>query len=455
MPSNNFPNGRQEQYLLDKPMPSSVESETIILGSILLDNDVIHTVIGLITPEDFYSPFNRRVFAAMIELFATGKNINPILIGEELKKDGSLETIGGITAIANLTFGLPYHQNVDDYVATVRDKSTIRNFIRLISTSSTEALSDEWPSEALMDKHEMALGRLRDTGNTKGHRHIAIPAQAAIERLKELSTKGENVVLGVPTGWTELDDMTCGYRKGDLIITAGRPSMGKTSKALQQCIGAVSYDPEYVVALFSLEMTEEELINRLICQEARINSHRWNRGHVMNSEWPRIASVLDTFRARKIVMDDSPRLSTMEIKARSRRIKSEYKRLDLIVIDHLGLVKGSGRRERHLELGEITKDLKATAKELGCPINALCQLSRAPELRSNHEPILSDLRESGNIEEDADMVELIYRAEYYKETDENRGIMDIILAKNRNGPTGKVKLSFLKEFMRIENYFPG
>lgn len=451
-----FPDNRREQYL-EKPLPSSEESERVILGAILLDNSVIAEAVEHLKPEDFYSPMNRRIFAAMIALFEKQKQIDPILIGEELKKEGSLESMGGITSITNLTFGLPHFANVAEYVKVVHDKSVIRNLIRTCNAITGEALAEEDDAEVILDKAEQKIFEIAEARTKQTFSRIEPIAERVLARVKERAAGEGTGITGLSTGFRELDEMTSGLQRTDLVIVAGRPSMGKTALCLTVAQNAALHS-KAVVALFSLEMSKEQLVTRMLSSEAHINAHRFRTGHLMSNEWERLASAITTLSDAKIFIDDTPAISALEIRAKARRLAAEQKQLDLIVIDYLQLMgSGGGRRNenRQQEVSQISRELKSLAKELDVPVLALSQLSRAPEARNPPKPLMSDLRESGSIEQDADVVAFIYREDYYKETEENKGLAELILAKQRNGPTGTVKLAFLREFTRFENYFGG
>ncbi len=451
-----FPDSRREQFL-EKPLPSSDESERVILGAILLDNAVIAQAVEHLKAEDFYSPLNRRVFAAMIALFEKQKQIDPILIGEELKKEGSLESIGGITTITNLTFGLPHFSNVEEYIKVVRDKSVVRNLIRTCNAITGEALAEEDDAEVILDNAERAIFKIAEARTTQSFSRIEPVARRVLARVEEYA-KGEGTgITGLTTGFKELDEMTSGLQRTDLIIVAGRPSMGKTALCLTLAQNAALH-ANAVVAVFSLEMSKEQLVTRMLASEARINAHRFRTGHLMTNEWERLAGSIATLSEARIFIDDSPGISALEIRAKCRRLAAENKQLDLIVIDYLQLMGGNSTRRnenRQQEVSQISRELKSIAKELDVPVVALSQLSRAPEARNPPKPLMSDLRESGSIEQDADVVAFIYREDYYNETEENKGMADLIVSKQRNGPTGTVKLAFLKEFTRFENYFGG
>ena len=451
-----FPDNRRDQYL-EKPLPSSEDSERVILGAILLDNAVIAQAVEHLKPEDFYSPLNRRVFAAMIALFEKQTQIDPILIGEELKKEGSIDGFGGITAITNLSYGLPHFSNVEEYIKVVKDKSTVRNLIRTCNAITGEALAEEDDAEVILDHAEQAIFAIAEARTRETFSRIAPIADGILARVRERAEGGGAGITGLSTGFTELDDMTSGLQRTDLIIIAARPSMGKTALCLTLAQNA-ALRSNAVVAVFSLEMSKEQLVTRMLSSEARINAHRFRTGHLMSAEWERLAGAIGTLSDAKIFIDDTPSISSLEIRAKCRRLVAEQKNIDLIVIDYLQLMGGSaGRRNenRQQEVSQISRELKGLAKELNVPVVALSQLSRAAESRNPPIPLMSDLRESGSIEQDADVVAFIYREDYYKPTEENQGLAELIVAKQRNGPTGKVKLAFLKEFTRFENYFGG
>jgi len=428
-----FPDARREQFL-EKPLPSSEDSERIILGAIILDNSVIAQAVEHLKPEDFYSPLNRRVFAAMISLFEKQKQIDPILIGEELKKEGSLESIGGTATITNLTFGLPHFASVEEYINVVREKAVVRNLIRTCNSITGEALA-----EARTNQSFSRIGPIADRVLVRVREHRA----------------GAGGITGLSTGFAELDEMTSGLQRTDLVIVAARPSMGKTALCLTLAQNAALHS-DSVVAVFSLEMSKEQLVTRMLASEARVNAHRFRTGHLVASEWTRLSEAIGILSEAKLFIDDTPGISVLEMRAKCRRLAAEQKSLDLIVVDYLQLMSGGKRSEsRQQEVSQISRELKALAKELDVPVVALSQLSRAPEARTPPKPLMSDLRESGSIEQDADVVAFIYREDYYKPSEENQGLAELIIAKQRNGPTGTVKLAFLKEFTRFENYYGG
>jgi replicative DNA helicase len=450
-----FPDSRREQYL-ERPLPSSEDSERVILGAILLDNALITQAIEHLKPEDFYSPLNRRVYNAMIGLFEQSKQIDPILIIEEMKKDGPVEAIGGISTIANLTFGLPHFSNLEEYVKVVKDKSVVRTLIRTCNQITSEALAEEDDAEVILDRAEQMVFALAEERTRKGFYHIEPVARDVLQKVTELAHGESHALTGLATGFREFDAKTSGLQKTDLIIVAARPSMGKTALCLTIAQNAAVQE-NAVVAVFSLEMSKEQLVMRMLSSEARIDAHRFRTGHLMREEWARLAGGIESLSRAKIFIDDTAGLSVLEMRAKARRLAAEQKKLDLIVVDYLQLMSAGGRRteSRQQEVSQISRELKALAKELNVPVVALSQLSRAPEARNPPKPLMSDLRESGSIEQDADVVAFIYREDYYHETDENKGMAELIISKQRNGPTGTVRLAFLKEFTRFENYYGG
>ncbi|MBK7934013.1 MAG: replicative DNA helicase [Acidobacteria bacterium] len=450
-----YPESRREQYL-EKPLPSNEESERVILGAILLDNSVIAQAVEHLKPEDFYSPLNRRVFAAMIALFEKQRQIDPILIGEELKKEGSLESIGGTSTITNLTFGLPHFSNVEEYIKVVRDKSVVRNLIRTCNAITGEALAEEDDAENILDHAEQQIFAIAEARTSQSFSRIGPVADRVIVRVREHAEKGGSAgITGLSTGYYELDEITSGLQRTDLIIVAARPSMGKTALCLNLAQNA-ALNSNAIVAVFSLEMSKEQLVTRMLSSEARVNAHRFRTGHLMTKEWEKLAEAIGVLSDARLFIDDTPGISVLEMRAKCRRLAAEQKGLDLVVVDYLQLMSGGKRTEsRQQEVSQISRELKALAKELNVPVVALSQLSRAPEARNPPKPLMSDLRESGSIEQDADVVAFIFREDYYNETDENKGLAELIISKQRNGPTGTVRLAFLKEFTRFENYIGG
>jgi replicative DNA helicase len=450
------------EHSFERSLPNSSEAERAILGAIVLDNALISQAIELLKPEDFYVPAHRRIFVAMIGLFERGAEINPILIGEELKKENSLETVGGISFITNLTYGLPHSTNIIHYAKVVRGKSLLRRLIKTASKITNEALEEEDEAEIILDHAEHAIFELADERIRQGFTHVEPVARALLDKIQEM--EGRQVVLtGLTTGFVELDEKTSGLQRQDLIIVAARPSMGKTSFALMLAENA-AIETGAVVGIFSLEMSKESLVMRMLCSQGNIDAQRFRNGFLSRAEWAQIAKSLGTLADTKIFLDDTPGISVLEMRAKARRLAVEQKRLDLIIVDYLQLMSGSSKRteSRQQEVSQISRELKALAKELNVPLVALSQLSRAPEARADHRPQLSDLRESGALEQDADLVAFLYREEAYKTPEERqampedrKNIAELILAKQRNGPTGTVELRFVPSSMRFDNLYRG
>jgi replicative DNA helicase len=437
--------------LLERPVPNSSESERAILGSIVLDNGLISHAIEQLRPEDFYVPSHRRIFVSMMGLFERGSEINPILIGEELRRDGSLESVGGISFITNLTYGLPHFANIAHYAKIIRDKSLLRQLIKATNKITSEALEEEDDAQIILDHAEQAIFALADERTRQGFAHVKPIADGLLEKVQEMAGRSA-MLTGLTTGFQELDQMTSGLQPSELIVIAARPSMGKTALCLTLAQNA-AINAQAVVGVFSLEMSKESLVMRMLSSEGRVDAHRFRNGFLNREEWARLAGALGTLAEAKIFIDDTPGITVLEMRAKARRLAAEQKRLDLIIVDYLQLMSGSSRRaeSRQQEVSQISRELKGLAKEMNVPLIALSQLSRAPESRTDHRPQLADLRESGAIEQDADVVAFIYREEQYTRTEENAGIAEILVAKQRNGPTGIVKLAFLKEFTRFEN----
>ena len=435
--------------LLERPLPSSPDSERAILGSIILDNSLIAQAVELLKADDLYVPSNRRIFQSMIALFERGSEINPILIAEDLRRDSSLDSVGGVIFLTNLTYGLPHVTSVAPYAKVVRGKSLLRQLVKVANKITSEALEEEDEPPIILDHAEHAIFALADERIRQGFQHIKEPAERVLEKAESVEHR-DLVVTGVPTGFRGLDSLTSGFQKQDFVVIAARPSMGKTSLALTLAQHA-AVQHKAVVGIFSLEMSAESLATRMLCSEANVDASKFRSGYLSNEEWSRLGKALGKLADARIFIDDTPAISVLEMRAKARRLATEQKQLDMIVVDYLQLMSGSTKRfeSRQQEVSQISRELKALAKELNVPLVALSQLSRAPENRTDHRPQLADLRESGAIEQDADLVAFIYREEQYKRTDENKNIAELIVAKQRNGPTDTVYLAFLNQFARF------
>ena len=388
------PEFSRDQYL-EKPLPSSAESERVILGAVLLDNQLLTQAIEKLNVEDFYSPLHRRIFKAMTALFERSERIDPILIGEELKKDGSIESIGGIATITNLTYGLPHFSDIFDYCKLVKDKSIVRNLIKVCNQITSEALAEEDDAKDVLDNAEKMIFALADERTRQGFSHIQPIAESVLAKVQEYAKRETHALTGLSTGFRDLDEKTSGLQKTDLIIVAARPSMGKTALCLTLAQNAAIME-KAVVAVFSLEMSKEQLVMRMLSSEAKVDAHRFRTGYLTRDEWGRLAEAIGTLSEAKIFIDDTAGISVLEMRAKTRRLFAEQKKLDLIVVDYMQLMSGSKKTEsRQQEVSQISRELKALAKELQVPVVALSQLSRAPEARNPPRPMMSDLRESG------------------------------------------------------------
>jgi replicative DNA helicase len=403
----------------------------------------------MLEPDDFYVPSNNRVFKAMQVLFEHSSEITPLLISEILKRDNSLEAVGGMIFLSNLTYGLPHITSIVQLSKVIRGKSLLRRLVKVANNITSEALAEEDEPQNILDHAEHAIFALADERIRQGFEHIKHPAERVLEKAEAVEHR-DLVVTGVPTGFRGLDALTSGFQKQDLVVIAARPSMGKTSLALTIAQHA-AIESNAVVGIFSLEMSAESLAMRMLCSEASVDAQKFRSGYLSNEEWTRLGKALGRLADARIFIDDTPAISVLEMRAKARRLATEQKQLDLIVVDYLQLMSGSSKRfeSRQQEVSQISRELKALAKELDVPMVALSQLSRAPENRTDHRPQLADLRESGAIEQDADVVAFIYREEQYNKTEENKNIAELIVAKQRNGPTDTVYLAFVNQFAKF------
>jgi replicative DNA helicase len=432
----------------EKGLPSNIEAERSILGAILLDSQVCNQAIELLRRDDFFLDSHRRIFDKMIVLSERMTPIDLVTLREELQRAGEFEQIGGATYIASLIDGVPRTDNIEPYARIVKAKSMLRKLITASNQIVALAFEEEDEPDVIIDKAEQMIFQIAEDRVRQGFQYVGDVAHRRLEQIEQMAGRPE-MITGVPTGFTDFDRMTSGLQRQELIVIAGRPSTGKTALALNMAQYAAKN--ANVVGIFSLEMSAEQLVSRLLCSEARVDAHRLRTGYLNREEWARLADALRRLCETKVYIDDTPGIGVLEMRAKSRRLKAEHG-LDLLIIDYLQLMAGRGRIEsRQQEVSQISRDLKALAKELEVPVVALSQLSRAPEQRTEHKPQLSDLRESGAIEQDSDVVAFIYREELYNPTDENQGVAELIIGKQRNGPTGTVPLAFLKEFTRFEN----
>ena len=439
----------------ERTLPHNLEAERSVLGAILVHNDAFNTAAQVIDGRDFYRDAHRRIFDRMVALSERGEAIDFITLKEELSRGGDLEEVGGPAYVASLVDGVPRATNVEYYARIVKEKATLRNLIYAANKILTNAYEADQESDLILDEAESSIFAVADDRLKAGFVPMRDLVNESFPKIEQLF-EHKRLVTGVPTGFVDLDEMTRGLQPGDLVIVAARPSMGKTSLVLN-IAQHVAVQADHSVGFFSLEMSKESLFIRLLTSEAQIDSHRLMSGHIADRDYSRISHALEKLSSMRLFIDDTANIGVLEMRAKSRRLQAEHG-LSLIVVDYIQLMSARGRYEnRTLELASISRSMKGLAKELNVPIVVLSQLSRAPESRSDHRPQLSDLRESGALEQDADVVILIYRDDAYNRDPNNpdAGTAELILAKQRNGPTGIVRLAFLREQTRFASLAAG
>lgn len=437
---------------LQKVPPQNIEAEQSILSAILIDNNTLPEVLEILSEKDFYRESHRRIFSGMLDLFERNEPADLITLTNVLKEKGALESVGGASYLAELVDSFPVAANVAHYGRIIRDKATLRRLIERAASITSRCFEDRGDVENILDFAEQSVFEISEDKIKPSFHPLA---DILTDTFKTVEQAYENKVLvtGVPTGYHDLDVLTSGFQPGDLIVIAGRPSMGKTALALNMAQHACR-QKELPAAVFSLEMSKEQLSLRMLSSEAAVDSAKMRGGFLSESDLARISRAAGSLYDLPIFIDDSPAISALEIRAKARRMKME-RGLGLVMIDYLQLMRGRASAERRdLEISEISRSLKALAKELSVPVVALSQLNRKVEERTNKRPVLSDLRESGAIEQDADVIIFIYRDEVYNKDGDNpnKGIAEINVAKQRNGPIGTVKLTFLDFCTRFEDY---
>ncbi|MGD8770961.1 MAG: replicative DNA helicase [Desulfobacterales bacterium] len=443
----------KDPYLYHLP-PQSLEAEESILSAILVDNDTLLEVLEILSPEDFYRSAHQKIFSAISELFSRNEPVDLVTLTNILREHDQLEEIGGAAYLANLVDTVPLAVNAQYYAKIVYDKACLRRLIEKTNSIAKRCFEDRGDVDNVIDFAESSIFEISENKIRPTFYPIGKIIESNIDVLEERQGN-RTLVTGVATGFTKLDELTAGLQKSDLVILAGRPGMGKTAFALNIAKNA-AVDSNIPVAIFSLEMSKEQLSLRMLSSEARIDSSRLRRGFISQDDWIKITDSAGVLSQAPIFIDDSPNITALEIRAKSRRLKME-KNVGLIIIDYLQLMKGRIAAERRdLEISEISRSLKALAKELDIPVVALSQLNRKLEERSDKRPQLADLRESGALEQDADVVAFLYRDELYNrdENNPNKGKAELIVSKQRNGPTGFTILTFLDTYTRFENYAP-
>lgn len=419
-------------------------------GSMLTDRDAVSAAIEVLREDDFYREDNKAIYAAILNLYNRSEPIDIITLKSELSAMGKLEAVGGLEYVASLPDKVPTTANAGQYIKIVEEKSVLRNLIKTANELITLGYDPTQEVEDIIDSAEKKIFEVMQKRNQKGYSSIKDVLVDTFTQLEQLYNQKQHIT-GVPTGFSDLDYKTAGLHQSDLILVAARPAMGKSAFALNIATNA-AVRANVPVAIFSLEMSKEQMVNRILCSEAMVDSNKVRTGTIDDDEWAKLAAASGQLSEAQIFIDDTPGISIMEIRAKCRKLKLE-KNIGLVVIDYLQLVQGTNKRggSREQEISEISRSLKILAKEINVPVIALSQLSRAPEQRPDHRPMLADLRESGAIEQDADIVMFLYRDDYYNEDSEKKNIAEVILAKHRSGSTGTVELLWLGNYTKFAN----
>src|SRR5580692_11924850 len=441
------------QTTLEKPLPNNLDAERSVLGAIILDNNALNTAIETLRPDDFFLDQHRRVFTQMIALAEVQQAIDLITLTEELHRRGDLEAAGGAPYLASLADGMPKVSNVEHYARIVKEKAMLRNLIHTTHNIQQRAFEGEDGADMILDNAESSIFELAEDRVKAGLISVKDIVRDNFERLEKIFKEGKSIT-GIPTGYVELDKLTSGFQPSELLILAARPSQGKTALALNLAEN-IAIRGGHPMAMFSLEMSKESLLQRLVASVAQIDAHKFRTGHLSKEDWRRMTESLGTISSAPLWIDDAGSISVLEIGAKARRLKRD-KGLALLIVDYLQLITARGRfSNRNEEVSSISRSLKGLAKELKVPVLVLSQLTRAPE-REERGPQLSDLRESGAIEQDADVVMFIYRPHFFKHDaqPDEREQTELIIAKQRNGPTDKVRFVFRSRLTRFEEAAP-
>ena len=435
---------------LGKIPPNDIEAEQAILGCMLTDKDAVISAVEILKEDDFYREDNKAIYAAIMNLYNKAEPIDIITVKAELASIGKLESVGGLEYLAGLPEKVPTTANVDKYIKIVEEKSVLRSLIKTSNELITLGYDDTQEVDDIINIAEKKVFNLMQNRNQKGYTPIKDVLVDTFAQLEQLYNQKQQIT-GVPTGFLDLDYKTSGLHKSDLVLIAARPAMGKSAFAINIASNA-AVRAKIPVVIFSLEMSKEQIVNRILCSEAMVDSNKIRTGKVEEDDWVKLAGTLGPLSEAEIYIDDTPGISITEIRAKCRKLKLE-KNIGLVVIDYLQLVQGTSKKNnsREQEISEISRSLKILAKEIDVPVIALSQLSRAAEQRPDHRPMLSDLRESGAIEQDADIVMFLYRDDYYNPDTEKKNIAEVIIAKHRAGSTGTVELLWLSNFTKFAN----
>ncbi|MCM8767106.1 MAG: replicative DNA helicase [Candidatus Omnitrophica bacterium] len=448
-----MPKKKQEEIPVDRIPPQNIEAEKALLGCMLLDEEARIKVLENFKVEFFYNEAHQKIFSSIVKLFEKGEKCDLITLSEILRGENLLNEIGGVEYLSHIVESVPTSAYVDEYMKIVKEKYILRTLISNATKIITEAYNQQDEIETILDKAESLIFEVSQNKIEKEAYPLKILVRDAIENIEKIREK-KGYVTGLPTGFIDLDKMTTGLHPSDFIIIASRPSMGKTALACNIALNLNSGVEKVPTLIFSLEMSKEQIVQRMLCSEAKVNILKFRQGILSDKDIGKLLVAASHLEGSPIFIDDTPSLNVFELRARARRLKAK-ENIQVIIIDYLQLMKGKGKAEnRQQEISEISAALKSLAKELNIPVIAVSQLSRATEQRADKKPQLADLRESGSIEQDADLVLLLYREEYYNETEENKGKAEVIIAKQRNGPTGSIFLTFLEEYTRFENYTP-
>lgn len=435
------------ESILERTLPQSIEAEMSVLGAMLLDNEVISLVVPILNKQSFYKTAHQELFQTLVEVYDRGQTVDLVVLREELKKRSLLEKVGGVEYLLELEETVPTIGNVEFYANIVREKSIKRHLIEVAATIQKQSFDESVETDLLLDTSERAIFDITqkkfNTASTKLNEIL----KETFNRIENLHDR-QNRLTGLSTGYYDLDDCTCGLQPSELIIVAARPSMGKTSLVLNiiEHTGVVEKKP---AVIFSLEMSAQQVAQNMLCAHARIDAHKLRRGFLEDKQWSDLSYGMGALSEAPIFIDDTPGLTVLEVRAKARRLKAQYD-IQLIAVDYLQLMESPRSESRQQEISVISRGLKSLARELSVPVIAVSQLNRSVESREGHRPRMSDLRESGSIEQDADVIILLHREDYY-DPEKKDGTAELIIAKQRNGPTGTVKLAFLSHYMRFES----
>ncbi|MCP4649345.1 MAG: replicative DNA helicase [PVC group bacterium] len=436
--------------LVDKVPPQNTEAEMAVLGSMLLEEEAIANVIEILNEGCFYKDNHQKIYRALLSLFSENKPVDLITLTDQLRKEDSLEDIGGAVYLTELANVVPTAANVMHHARIVKEKALLRSLITTATSIITEGYEPGQQVDILLDKAERLIFEISSSKIKGGFVSVKELVKNSIETIEKLYQR-KTQVTGIPTGYEDLDRITAGFQPSDLVIVAGRPSMGKSALMCGFAEHAALIE-KVPTAIFSLEMSKEQLVQRILCSHARVNMQGVRTGFLAQQDWGRLVTAAGKLSQTPLFIDDTPGINVLELRAKARRLKAQHN-IGFIILDYMQLMQSTGgqSQSRQQEISDISRALKALAREINVPLIAISQLSRATEQREGFRPRLSDLRDSGAIEQDADLVMLLFREEYYNPTEENKGLAEVIIAKQRNGPVGTKKLTFIKEFTRFEN----